>query len=89
MDYIQIKDKIQEIVKVNFGFDEAVIKENYEVSFFLKPFEFSPIELVKLYVLIKQNFDLDFIEDDFKNYKFLNISSVASVVKRKLDDKNE
>lgn len=89
IDNLQIYSKVKGLIKTYFGIEENIVDDYHKVSLFLKPFEFSPIELVKLYVLIKQSFNLSFSEDDFLNYSFLSIDSIVSLVKRKLDKENE
>lgn len=54
IDNLQIYSKVKGLIKAYYGIEENIIDNNYKVSLFLKPFEFSPIELVKLYILIKQ-----------------------------------
>lgn len=89
IDNLQIYGKVKGLIKAYYGIEENVIDNNCKVSLFLKPFEFSPIELVKLYILIKQSFNMDFIEEDFLNYNFLSIDSIVVMIKRKLDEKDE
>lgn len=89
IDNLQIYSKVKGLIKAYYGIEENIIDNNYKVSLFLKSFEFSPIELVKLYILIKQSFNMDFIEEDFLNYNFLSIDSIVVMIKRKLDEKDE
>ena len=89
IDNLQIYSKVKGLIKAYYGIEENIIDNTYKVSLFLKPFEFSPIELVKLYILIKQSFNMDFIEEDFLNYNFLSIDSIVVMIKRKLDEKDE
>ena len=89
IDSLQIYGKVKGLIKTYYGIEENIIDNNYKVSLFLKQFEFSPIELVKLYILIKQSFNMDFIEEDFLNYNFLRIDSIVVMIKRKLDEKDE
>lgn len=89
IDNLQIYSKVKGLIKAYYGIEENIIDNNYKVSLFLKLFEFSPIELVKLYILIKQSFNMDFIEEDFLNYNFLSIDSIVVMIKRKLDEKDE
>ena len=89
IDSLQIYSKVKGLIKTYYGIEENIIDNNYKVSLFLKPFEFSPIELVKLYILIKHSFNMDFIEEDFLNYNFLSIDSIVVMIKRKLDEKDE
>ena len=89
IDNLQIYSKVKGLIKTYFGIEENIIDDNNKISLFLKPYEFSPIELVKLYILIKQSFNLSFSEDDFLNYNFLSIDSIVCLINRKLDEENE
>lgn len=85
----QIENEIKEILKYEFGIDQKITNQHLNISLFQVPFEFSPIDLVKLYYLVKKRYALIFSEDDFNNYNFINIKSITQLVHRKLSEKNE
>lgn len=78
--------KLIELIQRNYQIDKSIIVANTEISLFQSPYNFSPIELVKLYKLIQKEYDIGFTVEDFVNRKFITIESIYRIIQQKEGD---
>lgn len=76
-------EKLIELIQRGYQIDKSMIMANKEVSLFQPPYNFSPIELVKLYKLIQKKYDVEFNMEDFLNRKFITIESIYRIIQQK------
>ncbi len=75
--------RLIELIQREYQMDRAMIMSNTEVSLFQPPYNFSPIELVKLYKLIRNEYDIEFNMEDFLNRKLITIESIYRIIQQK------
>lgn len=76
-------ERLIELMQRNYSMDKFLITNNMSVSLFQPPYNFSPIELVKLYKLIQKEYNIKFSTEDFLNRKFITIESIYKIIRRK------
>lgn len=82
-------EKLIELIQQSYQIDKSIIIANTEISLFQSPYNFSPIELVKLYKLIQKEYDIQFMVDDFVNRKFITIGSIYRIIQQKEGERYE
>lgn len=84
MEDIELERKLFSLIENNFGFDYKIIQNNKKENLFFFPFFLDYIQMVYLYVLIIDHFNISISGDDLINNQFITVENICKLIKNKL-----